>query len=299
MYLNINTSRARKTFKRLIGHTNHYLITILVGLDYVQKNDVILAEDFRTTWNPQNKLSSVNRSRDFSINSTLSWGIDALDAYLGLSHKKPSLYQIKDLYDKASGAGQSISFKFNVIKDYLISNNSNDEFEKTAALVEVAIQWRNNLVHYFAENEITKETEDTLLNNSEFYFNNFQGLYIQQFLEHFKDNITPRFKEVTSIIRGLHKVVEAIDCYLLNVIDKELYFIETLDYHIHLNTKNTDLKSKLGLMYNLNCERRYKSIIQSMMNYGFFITEEVSDIKLNWIEIISELSFTKAYVFLI
>tara|TARA_R110002096_G_scaffold401123_1_gene597894 strand:- start:2036 stop:2974 length:939 start_codon:yes stop_codon:yes gene_type:complete len=269
MYLDINTSRARKTFKRLLGQANHYLITILIGLDYIKQYDVSLPDDFKTSWNPKDKTSSSIRSREFAIKATLSLAIDSLDAYLGLCHRKPSLYQNKELYENAGGAGQSVDKKFIVLSEY-IDWTTIPNFDKYFALTNLALKWRNRLIHFFAENDINEDVRNVLKNNKDFFFDNFQGLDIDRLLDNFDNSKTPSFKEITSIIRSIHKCVQLADEYLLNNINKETHFIECLDFHFKLNTlKESDLKSKTALLYNLTEKRRLNSINQTVMNYGF------------------------------
>ena len=298
MYIDINTSRARKTFKRLLGHTNHYLITILVGLDYIKDPDINLPEEFRTSWNPRNNHSSSIRSREFAINASLSWAIDALDAYLSFCHKKPTLYQEKEIQDNAGGAGQFVFSKFIVLRDYVNATNE-PNFKEIAALAEVAIQWRNRLVHYFADNQISPETRQTLFDNPNFFLENFQGLNINELLERFDGNQAPRFKEITSLIRGIHKFVEISDVYLLGKIDKELHLIECIDFHLKLNTESeSDLKKKIGKTYNLPLQRRINSMHQIIMNYGFTLIEKQTNINEDWILNLSNLTFSCAMKFL-
>jgi len=282
-----------------LGQTNHYLITLLVGLDYIQKNDVRLPDEFKTSWNPRDKKASSIRSREFSINATLSWAIDALDAYLSLCHKRPTLYQNRIIHEAAGAAGQSVYAKFIVLRDY-VPNDKDDIFKKVSALTEVAIQWRNKLVHYFADNEIIDETRKVLIDNSEYFGENFQGLSIRELLNRFDGNQPPRFKEITSIIRAIHKFVELADGYLLNTIDKEIHFVDCLDYHFKFNTKTeNELKSKTALTYNLSPERRLRSLNQSIMNYGFnLIDKEQTKIKEEWINNLSVLSINEVMTFL-
>lgn len=298
MYIDINTSRARKTFKRLLGQTNHYLITILVGLDYIKDNDINLPEEFRTSWNPRDKKSSSIRSREFAINATLSWAIDALDAYLSFCHKKPTLYQEKEIQDNAGAAGQFVFPKFLVLRDYVYTANETS-FKEIAALTEVAIQWRNRLVHYFADNQISQETRQILTDNPNYFLENFQGLDIKELLIRFDGNQAPRFKEITSLIRGIHKFVEKSDNYLLSKIDKELHFIECFDFHLKLNIESeNDLKKKMGKIYNLPIQRRINSMHQIIMNYGFTLTDEQTKINEDWILKLSNLSLSNAMKFL-
>ena len=80
VYLNI--SERRKRFKDSMGQANHFLITALIGLEYINNNEVSCPESFSTSWNPKNKKSSVERTRLYILKSSLSWAIDCLDTYL-------------------------------------------------------------------------------------------------------------------------------------------------------------------------------------------------------------------------
>lgn len=299
MYFDISTSKARKTFKRLLGQANHYLITVLVGLDYIKENNVTLSEEFKTSWNPKSRESSSIRSREFTIGATLSWTIDSLDAYLGYCHRKPSLYQDKDLLEKAGAAGQSADKKFMVLSNHIKIDSIHD-FNKYYALTNLAFKWRNRLVHIFAENQITQDIRDILTNNEDFYLNNFQGLEIKRLLKQFDNYNTPSFKEITSIVRGVHKFVELADGYLLSTIDKELHFVECLDFHFKLNTENiNDLRRKTAIFYNTPSERRLNSLNQTIMNYGFSeIERPLTRINESTISTLSNFSFENAMNFL-
>ncbi len=299
MYLDLNTSRARKTFKRLLGHANHYLITILVGLDHIKNNKTTLPDEFKTSWNPKSRESSSIRSREFAISATLSWTIDSLDAYLGYCHKKPSLYQEKELLEKAGAAGQSADKKFMVLCDH-IKMDSIQDFEKYYALTNLAFKWRNKLVHIFAENQITQETRAILTINEGFYHDNFQGLDIIRLLKQFDNSNTPSFKEITSIVRGVHNYVELADGYLLKTINKENHFTECLDFHFKLNTENlSSLRQKTARFCNSPYERRLNSLNQAIMNYGFSkIEEPLTKINENCISTLSNFSFKQTMQFL-
>src|SRR5690554_4101596 len=87
--LELKHTPALNHFKDLIGQTNHYLITILIGLEGVRDGSVTKGDSFNVTWNPKSVEDSAKRSRRFARNSALSWAIDALDAYMGFLGKKP------------------------------------------------------------------------------------------------------------------------------------------------------------------------------------------------------------------
>ena len=89
--LYLNVSKERKAFKKSLGQANHFLITALVGLDYIRNNNVKCPEDFSTSWNPKNKSFSVDRSRQYILNSSMAWAVDCLDAYFSRCNQNPKL----------------------------------------------------------------------------------------------------------------------------------------------------------------------------------------------------------------
>jgi hypothetical protein len=79
--LSLTVTAARSQFKKLLGQNNHYLITILIGLNGVEAGTALLPDDFATSWNPRDVRRSVQRSREFAIKALLAWASDSLDAY--------------------------------------------------------------------------------------------------------------------------------------------------------------------------------------------------------------------------
>ena len=70
--MKLSKSKNLKIFKNEIGQANHFLITILVGLDGVHDNKINIKEEFSTSWNPKNRIDSANRSREFAKKSALT-----------------------------------------------------------------------------------------------------------------------------------------------------------------------------------------------------------------------------------
>ena len=70
-------SRAFRKFKTEMGQANHFLITIMIGLDAVE-DGAEKRESFKTTWNPRNRTNSVVRSKAYAIKSALAWTVDNL-----------------------------------------------------------------------------------------------------------------------------------------------------------------------------------------------------------------------------
>lgn len=86
----MHSSSFRK-FKSEMVQANHFLITIMVGLDVVE-DGAVKREDFHAVWNPQNTISSVKRNKQYALKSALSWAVDNLDMYLRLANRLHILY---------------------------------------------------------------------------------------------------------------------------------------------------------------------------------------------------------------
>lgn len=228
LYLNI--SKPRKDVKKILGQANHFLITILIGLDSVGKNDITLPPEFRTSWNPKDKNRTVLRSREYALNSSLAWAVDCLDAYFSKINQSPQLIEEACLKSKIDGSGRSVYEKFNIFSNYIISNNfKKEDFALYKSFVDLAIQWRNNTTHYNAENVIQKENEIILTKNSVLIEEKFCGLKAEETLKHFKKGKSPTFKEVTSLIRGIQNYMEILDIFLLTRIDIVRYTYDLLN----------------------------------------------------------------------
>ena len=185
MALILQISSSRRYFKKRLGQANHFLITILVGLDGIIKDDITLSPEFSTSWNPKNKEKSAKRSAKFALNSSLAWAIDNLDAYFIMCHQKPTLFEDRILIDAMSGAGRHVHDKFIAIYEYLERKNI-ESIKPYAAFVELAIQWRNNTTHFGAENKLDTKFLDELKQNKAWYKANFRGLDIIESLNSFK-----------------------------------------------------------------------------------------------------------------
>lgn len=201
---------AHKHFKNLIGQTNHFLITILIGLEGVKNGKVTKGDSFNVSWNPESAEKSAKRSRIFARNSALSWAIDALDSYLGFLRRKP--FQISDSEYLKNLESRSVYNRFNSTIDYL-------EFDTdfSISLIHLGIQWRNNLVHFHAENELDHDYATYLRNsNKKDIEKRFRGLDSKLLLENFKANKSPTLKEVAGIIQSIIFLVTEMDKKFIN-----------------------------------------------------------------------------------
>lgn len=255
-------SYALKLFKKELGQANHFLITILVGLDGVKSGVVSKNADFDAAWNPHDVENSAGRSRVFAIKSSLAWAVDCLDMYFLLCNKKPKLLN-DELSRTFDGTGHSVYNKYKAI----ISCYEMDEIEK--ACIDLLICWRNRTTHYFAENNISEETRKVLLNKI-CYDDNAKKCHLDevQMLSSFDKGETPSFKEVAFLIRKTILFVTHLDEKLLNSIDT----LDILDSMLCKELK--DNEKQFDSIFSKKDDRRKKKMIEYIKNLGF--TEEAS-----------------------
>lgn len=259
---------ARKEFKKLLGQANHFLITALIGLDYIKTSEkqVQKPEEFRTSWNPQDIQTSALRSRDFIIKSTLAWAVDSLDSYLTQLNRKPKL--ISDIsFDSAMN-----SAKRSVHKKSLAVANYFSVTPLSTILIEVLITWRNNLTHYLAENELDNEKIEYLIANKETIRTKYSGLNIEDLLKKVYTSKSPTFKECASLIHVTHDFVEEIDGKILDKID-----YMSLAKDIFKNYFQENKQIKISKVFGRSIEDRKKIIKNILMNNGCFNDNEKED----------------------
>lgn len=264
--LKLRISPARRHFKQRIGQVNHFLITTLIGLDGVKSKKFILPEEFSTSWNPRNVERSAERSIRFVLDASLSWVVDNMDSYFVEASRKPSIIECDGLKASYTKADRSVNKRFELF--YQEVKNSNIKIDKYAALVALAIQWRNNTVHYGANNELDGEYRFLLEQNIDFYMNEFRHLDVKEMLKAFdSEDGHPSFKEVTSMINAIHKYVECVDNYLMMSLDIDRFKKDLLDRHY---SKCIQAKRKMN---SLTEERRETYLRTLFRQYGFEVEE--------------------------
>ncbi|MEI9412378.1 hypothetical protein [Mesorhizobium salmacidum] len=206
----LNRTHARWAFKDLLGQANHFLITILVGLNGIRKNKIALDEEFRTSWNPKDSLRSAERSRVFALDLSLVRAIDALDTYFMLSVRKPCALP-SCFVSAMDGTGRSVAKRLNVFDKHLPQLR-----ESHKAALEVAIEWRNRRVHSLSDDRIDNAKRKTLLSDGTYFNENHSGLDVKELLSHFDSASSPTFKEAASIIKLCHEAVRIYDAKILD-----------------------------------------------------------------------------------
>lgn len=268
----LGKSRALIKFKNLIGQNNHFLITILIGLDGVAKREVTLGEDFSTSWNPEDIDSSVTRSRHFAIKATLSWIVDSIDAYLTMSNRTPKLIQDPQFSESMDKAGQRVSMKLDAFRANVKC------LDVEYALVKLAVTWRNRLVHNFADNELSEDARTILSNPSyeDYIKEKYRGLNIKAVLQSFdaSSKNVPKFKEITALVSASINFITDIDEKLVGIVDQNIYADEIIRHYIMVDANSgipsnkKDRLKKVESIWTKNQEIKIKKLKNIFAQYG-------------------------------
>jgi len=213
----LNRTHARWAFKDLLGQANHFLITILVGLNGIRRNKIEFDEEFRTSWNPKSAFRSAERSRIFALDLSLVRAIDALDTYFMLSVRKPCAL-LPSFVSAMDGTGRSVAKRLEVFDCQLPQLRNSHK-----VALEVAIEWRNRRVHSLSDDRIDKAMRTTLIDDTRRFEEKHSGLNIRELLSHFDAGLSPTFKEAASIIQLCHEAVRSYDAKILDQINVTRY----------------------------------------------------------------------------
>ena len=255
--LSIKTSPARRDFKEMLGHNNHFLITIMVGLDAVASGEAHRSKEFSTIWAPRDAVQSARRSREFSCKALAAWLTDSIAAYIDNLSASPSIITDSALAATVE-AGRSIGARIRVL-----AVACGRDADAATLLVRVAVIWRNRLVHSQATNPISRELRDELLACRQEIASDYQGLDVARLLDSAGRSHAPTFKEVTSLVRAAHKFVEQVDGQLLGRSDLDIYVKNILSHYISVAPSE-----RTSNVWGKDPSRRLASLVQICKQYG-------------------------------
>lgn len=260
MGLILKKSFAYSQLKKRIGQANHFLITILVGLDEVSKGNAKKSATLDARWDPKDVKVSASRSRTYALNSSLAWIVDNFDSYVQNCKRKPCFIESNDLRRDLDSADRRVNEKLEVLyKRY----KTVGDLKSYGALIALGIQWRNVTTHSGGGNVLDDEYERILQENKDWYNNNFCHLDVNKALESFNTRKNPSLKEVASIIKAVLRFVEIVDKELIKEIDVERYVKDLLDKHYPQESEER------RLFTNLTREHQISKIRQLLLNSGF------------------------------
>lgn len=267
MGIQLNHSKVQRQFKKRMGQANHFLITILIGLDEVGKGTVKKPDTLDVAWDPKDVKASVIRSREFALNSSLAWIIDNFDAYVQNCKRKPRLIEKKDLLSDLDCADRRVHDKFVVLFNRY---KNRDQIKLYGALLALGIQWRNIKTHSEAKNILDEEYVKILSDNKDWYYSNFSHLVIDDALVHFNAHKSPSLKETTSIIKAVLSFIELVDVELIKELDSERYLSELFEEHFSIEEKQ---KNKRVLFMTLTKERQKSLVKNILLSNGYTYTD--------------------------
>lgn len=218
---------ARTAFKHVLGQANHFLITILVGLDGVRSGAATASPQLHAVWNPHDLVSSADRSRAFALDMSLVRAVDALDAYMMQSRRKPAAVPPGEFRNEIDAAGRSVAKRLGAYQRHT-SLLTPDRL----AFMRLAIDWRNQRVHSLADEAFQSEDERILRAASASIKTDFRGLVVDEMLSQFRARKAPRLKEAAGIIALVQDAVEIFDEHLKGTLDLPTYIRSSLSQNL-------------------------------------------------------------------
>ena len=218
--------------------------------------------------NTEKPLSSVNMISYDSAEIADYWKLLKDGNALALPEKGEALIspKVAEKFSLAPGdtfeirdTGHSIYKKFRCV----INNHKELALDKIA-YVDLLISWRNNTVHFDAENKLMTESIDYFRNIPEGdVVTNTYHLDVNKMLERFNSGDCPTFKEAATLISMTIHFVEELDGILLRDID-QYRFLETSLFKLLKNDKKTNVFS----FRNTTPEKRKKKFKQLFVAAG-------------------------------
>jgi hypothetical protein len=255
--LTIKVSPARRAFKDMLGQNNHFLVTIMIGLDAVAKGEARPGEDFSTRWDPRDIEQSARRSREFACKALTAWLSDSVAAYIRNLLADPNIISDSDLAASVRAA-EPLDEKVQIL-----ASACGDGESVPTLLVRAAIIWRNRLVHYQARNKMDRTVASMLRQYDQEIASDYQGLDIARMLDSIDKSHAPTFKETTSLVHAAHKFVEQIDGKILERSDLDRYVMSVLARYV-----SADPVSRTSNVWGKDGHRRLASVVQICKQYG-------------------------------
>lgn len=208
---------------------------------------------------------------------------------------------VKEEYKKGfNEVYKSVYFKFTVIRHFLELHkeelkkwreNSDyregkkgtpvylPDLELVSALIDLAIQWRNILVHEGVDNSLANDTYRILSKYREILNENEYGtLDVDEMKQHFKEKKVVSFKEVAVLVRNIIDFGYILNAYWIHAVDKKTYITESLklilpeskDEMVTVEDKGKkDYKKQYyDELYSLEMNRRKNNICMKLTQYN-------------------------------
>lgn len=250
----------KKHFKRHLGQANHFLVTILIGLNAIEEGLVAeKPESFSTSWNPKDRLRSAIRSRQYALASSLGWAVDSLDMYISLLNRNPKYISNANIERSYGQWGRSVHAKAMGIAGFFPVD------ELSLALIDVLITWRNNSHHYLAENKVSSKTKDILIQKNNDFLRCYRGLDTSGLALKAEKGAELSFKEVASLIKAVQDFVEQVDRQVLGQLNIKEFFRAFI---IEQLSQNMAWRKKYFEKIEVDRENFLRNILQNELSFN-------------------------------
>lgn len=280
--IGLSRTPARLNFKSNAGQNNHFLITVLVGLDCVREGRAKLNEEFSTSWSPKDVERSAARSRTYVLTTSLAWIADLTDVYRKQLQRMRSVIsdQKSSELDKLDGSAKRL--------EGLATTLSVRHDDLDLLLTMLAIKWRNTSVHSGAAPRIDSTLKSRLLTQYDAIEKQYSGLDVARSIESFKKGSPPSFKEVASFIAAAQNIVESLDVRAIMKIDVELY-AETVIL-THFSSPSTDRAIAFPQFWPGSSSKTRKRLTTLLLQNGFSPNESLIELDPGYLDSLSDLS---------
>jgi hypothetical protein len=269
--LTMSATPQRSQFKRTFGQANHFLVTLIVGLDAVKAGNI--GSNLPAAWNPKDRVRSAERSEGFAIQGTLVFLITALDEYLGEIARlaRPSSAELIAALD-ASRANEK--GRRGVIQAFAAFSGAARTVE--LALVESSIEWRNRLIHPGSKARLNSDLRDQLREHARELMDDYHHLKADQLIARFESNQdSPSFKELAGMIAATHRIVRQVDSAILARLDYEQLLLSILKRHL-AEVSRSEAQLRANRIWGRTDQRARHAILSLARQNGFATPQEAA-----------------------
>lgn len=284
--LGVSRTPARVAFKGNAGQNNHFLITVLVGLDAVHDGDIKLKSEFSTSWSPKDIPRSALRSREYALVTSLVWITDLIDVYRKQIQAMPSV-----MSETASVKINNIDGRANRLAELALTLEL-PRGDRNLQMIQFATKWRNTIVHSDADIRLGSNLRNSLLDAAEAISLVHRGLDIDRSITSFERGAAPTFKEVASFIAAGHQLVEALDSAVMTKMNVEQYAETALCKHFSAAfTSNRQVFSQFWPGDPAKTQQRLTNLLTQL---GFTRGEPLARLSSDFLDEISRLAAHEA-----
>lgn len=277
-------------FKSLSGQNNHFLITILVGLDAVKSGSVTKHPEFSTTWSPHDHAASAGRSRAYAIRTSLVWITDLLNVYRRAATRIPGICTDIEIAKIEGGPDDGSSKRLERLGRHLGMTPS-----PQLRLAQLAIHWRNKVAHSEAITNLDGAVKGGLRSTAEAIAGTHAGLNVDEMLSNEARAVAPTFKEIASLMHATHKLVEQLDRLVVARADLGALADLAISSHLH-DPEGPGMLSRSEALWTEDPPKTAKRLHSILAQAGFRVAVDDDGRRLgaDFLEAVASLSLEEA-----